>query len=292
MYFQIYAGFQKNLFPCVVHIGLFERYTFDHNFSSWCAGGVGSNGFLIKTLLTHHQAPPLWIKHEHLPHEGSQWIARALHNSSSSPQFYSSIPLVYIYVFCHWIFALVTTWLGLFKSAQSEMEWQVVSSTALKKCLSHPSQLHRKCASSELRWKSPTNATGATSHLIQLAIWRITCTYTLCEGVWLVGVNSIGRVRPSHHYSGRVGAGRWDEDTRHALIPPSLSPFSSFSPSSSPSSSSSSSSSFCSSFTPLNTCKSALSPTQSLPLILIALSGSKAKLTCPPAQDLMIIWPA
>ena len=71
-------------------IQIWTKY-FYHNFSSWCARGVASNGFLIKTLLTHHQAPPLWIKHQHLPHEGRlQWIAASPQDSSSSHQFSSS----------------------------------------------------------------------------------------------------------------------------------------------------------------------------------------------------------
>ena len=68
------------------------------------------------------------------------------------------------------------------------------------------------------------------------------------------------------------GALRWDEDTRYALFPPFPFHFPLLS----------SCCSLCSSFSLLNTCKSAPSPTQSQPLILIALSGSKAKLTCSP----------
>ena len=105
-------------------------------------------------------------------------------------------------------FCNMVTWVGLFKNCplQCPVRDGMTGLTPLKVCLPNPSQLRRS-----------TNANSATSHLIPLAIWRITCRHS----GWLVGVNSIGRARPSHHYSGRVGARRWDEDTRHALIPPS-----------------------------------------------------------------------
>ena len=94
----------------------------------------------------------------------------------------------------------------------------------------------------------------------------------------------LGECAPPIATVGGRGAGRWDEDTRHALIPPYVPLFL-----------------LLLLFIlillllllrlllllillqllPLSTCKSALSPTQSPPLILIALSGSKAKLTCP-----------
>ena len=107
------------------------------------------------------------------------------------------------------------------------------------------------------------------------------------EGADEVGVNSIiGRVRPAHLYSGRVGASRWDEDTRHALFPPSHS-FPSFSislslppaPDSAPASASS---------TPASQHQA---PHRVSRWSLLPCQAQKQNLPAPrPAQSLMIIW--